>query len=48
MVAGGTLHWAAVMGSNRRYVFAVIVHDASQRPTMRMSEEAQIELARCR
>lgn len=48
MIAGGTLHRAAVMGSERRYVFAVIVHDASQPPTMRMSAEAQVELARCR
>jgi quercetin dioxygenase-like cupin family protein len=45
---GGTLMRAVATGSARRYVLAVIVHDAAQPPTMRMEEGTAPTLAACR
>jgi hypothetical protein len=39
---------AVVQGSTRRYVLAIIVHDAAQPPTMRMEEAEGPQLARCK
>jgi quercetin dioxygenase-like cupin family protein len=44
----GTEMRAVVMGSTRRHVLAVIVHDASQPATMRMEEAAAPPLAKCK
>jgi hypothetical protein len=39
---------AVVQGSTRRYVLAIIVHDAAQPPTMRMEDGKGPQLARCK
>src|SRR5262245_8195168 len=44
----GTEMRAVARGSTRRYVLAVIVHDASQPATMRMEEGNQPQLAMCK
>ena len=44
----GTEMRAVVSGSTRRYVLAVIVHDAAQPATMRMEETAAPQLTKCK
>jgi quercetin dioxygenase-like cupin family protein len=44
----GTEMRAVVSGSTRRYVIAVIVHDAAQPATMRMEEGTASEFAKCK
>ena len=46
-MAGGTSMRAVVTGSTLRHVLAVIVHDATQPPTMRMEEGARPRLVAC-
>ena len=46
-IPGDTSMRAVVPGSTRRHVLAVIVHDASQPPTMRMEEGKGPQLVPC-
>jgi quercetin dioxygenase-like cupin family protein len=45
---GGTPMRAVVTGSTLRYIFAVIVYDAAQPPTMRMEEGTEPQLVECK
>jgi quercetin dioxygenase-like cupin family protein len=47
VLPGGTLMRAVMAGSTLRYVFAVIIHDAEQPPTMQMDPQAAPKLAAC-
>jgi quercetin dioxygenase-like cupin family protein len=47
-LSGGTPMRAVVTGTMRRHVLAVIVHDASQPPTMRMEEGTGPKLVACK